>query len=248
MATAIASSFATAPKPDNLYLVEFANTTGSRKVSFKSGPLFDLLHSQVIKRYVPSNNSAMANSFEIDTKTIHYGYPFHVDPLTGVLASVPIKDLLNFSYACRSFYLTVRSNALWETKLKQLLPSVKPCSNSPFSAQQQFQIVFDRILKMKKPYLSQLKQYENTANEISKTIVDLESGKHGPLTKTELEGQLSELLGKDHTHPASDSKIGRCTYACDSIFKQLDDQKTFEEVIEGSEKIYQWENLNRLKI
>lgn len=245
MATAITASCITSPSPENFYLVEF---TGQKKKSYKNGPWAHLLHSQIIKRFVPVNNSLMTKSFEEDIKTIRYQYPLHIDPVRNVLITIPTKDLVNFSGACRSFYLATRSSTIWKTKLKQLLPSVTYLKHCSFNCEQQFQIVFHRISKLKRPYLLQLLQYENVRKDILEKIGDLKAERPTTFTSVELNEQLIELLGGDFNGAAEsiapNSKMGRCMYACCSISKELNDQGKFEEVIRASEKIYQWEYLH----
>lgn len=235
------------PSLDNLYLVSFGDMQSLIKTDYKNGPWVHLLRSQIVMPFIPCDNDNRVRSFEKDTIAMRYNYPFlNSDPMRNVLATITTRELLNFSEASKSFYLAVRSNAIWETKLKRLLPSTHYLTECAFNPEQQFQIVFYRISKMKKPYDLQLQQYENAAWDLENKIEGLKSQK--PIvTDNELRKGLIELRGQDFDGTqesiAPSSKMGRCLNACHLIAIEFNNQDRFEGTIRASEKIYRWEHV-----
>jgi hypothetical protein len=132
---------------------------------------------QTILPYVPNNelakrfsNAGAQNLFAFEVQ----------DASDEILSQLVIKDLANFSEACKFCYLIAKGDRIWQEKFHQIFPKVIPLGICPFTVDQQFKILFKR-------YIDELRPFNIQFVKNNETLVRL-LGSNGS------DGELNQLI------------------------------------------------------
>lgn len=156
----------------------------------------DVKTSHGIVPYVPLEN--IKSTFVFNKKIKDNGLPCifnNEEILFAIFSILEPKAIVNFSEVSIGCYLATKSDFIWRTKLKKLLPKVNCMSiDCMFSPEQQFQILFKRIEDRRKRFNTEFKHTNKLIRKLKSNAKPHEYFAHKSRTIaieiTELESEL----------------------------------------------------------
>jgi hypothetical protein len=108
--------------------------------------------------------------------TIQSGFFNNIDVMVVVLSSLDLKNVINCSTVCKSFYTALKSDSIWRVQLCQFLPNVTVIAPNLciFNPQQQFSIIFKRIENECKPYIAKFNRNQELSIVLLNELKTLE--------------------------------------------------------------------------
>ncbi len=153
---------------------ECATAEGGERITVWTNPYLQQVNAfatpilSAITPYIPGRSQQFAFNAPLELLS--------QDVTVTILSKLDLKNLLNCSSVCKSFYSASKANFIWGIQLWNLLPNVTNVAPNLciFTHEQQYKVIFKRIQNECKPYTAKFTRNQEISNNMLDQLKTLE--------------------------------------------------------------------------